>query len=99
MPFLDIYYSIHLFCFVCGLYSFMSLRKHLLSTLISLEFVMLMTYWMLVSLLSGVGLDVYFVLYFISLVACEGALGLSLLVSVVRSQGNEMMSSFNFLQC
>nr|YP_010891697.1 NADH dehydrogenase subunit 4L [Rhynchocinetes brucei]WJM99852.1 NADH dehydrogenase subunit 4L [Rhynchocinetes brucei] len=92
-------YMYQMFSFVCGLYSFMSLRKHLLSTLISLEFIMLITFWMLTSSLSSVGLDVFFVLYFISFVACEGALGLSLLVSIVRSQGNEMMSSFNFLQC
>nr|YP_009975993.1 NADH dehydrogenase subunit 4L [Scyllarides haanii]QNK05437.1 NADH dehydrogenase subunit 4L [Scyllarides haanii] len=90
---------IPLFMVGCGLWAFVSSCKHLLNTLLSLEFVMLGVFFVLVVSLSFGKSDVYFVLYFLSMVACEGALGLSLLVSIVRTHGNDLYNSFNVLQC
>nr|QXJ42675.1 NADH dehydrogenase subunit 4L [Lysmata boggessi] len=83
----------------CGLWAFVSARKHLLGALISLEFVMLNMYWFMGMVLSCSGNEVFFVLFFLTFAACEGALGLSLLVCVVRSHGNDNFSSFSFLKC
>jgi len=40
-----------------------------------------------------------FLLAFLGLTACEGALGLSLLVSLVRTHGRDKFNSLNLLQC
>nr|WOR81157.1 NADH dehydrogenase subunit 4L [Micraspides sp.] len=78
---------------------FVSKRSHLLHTLLSLEFIMLSIFWFLNIFLVEVSSELYFGLFFLTLVACEGALGLSLLVVVVRSHGNDYFDSLNILQC
>nr|YP_009050448.1 NADH dehydrogenase subunit 4L [Paraglypturus tonganus (nomen nudum)]AIG22705.1 NADH dehydrogenase subunit 4L [Paraglypturus tonganus (nomen nudum)] len=83
----------------CGLFAFVSSRKHLLNTLLSLEFIMLNTFWFLMSCFSNMSKEIYLTLFFLTLVACEGALGLSLLVSIVRTHGNDCFKTFNSLQC
>nr|YP_010466948.1 NADH dehydrogenase subunit 4L [Hemigrapsus sinensis]UVF28720.1 NADH dehydrogenase subunit 4L [Hemigrapsus sinensis] len=88
-----------LFMIFCGLWSFISYHKHLLNSLLSLEFMMLGVFWMLSLQLSMVGSEIYFSLFFLTLAVCEGTLGLSLLVLIVRSHGNDYFKSFNFLEC
>nr|YP_010713864.1 NADH dehydrogenase subunit 4L [Atyopsis gabonensis]WDD39084.1 NADH dehydrogenase subunit 4L [Atyopsis gabonensis] len=88
-----------IFMLLCGLSSFVAGRKHLLNTLLSLEYIMLSIFWLMVIMIAGLGGDSYFVLFFLTLAACEGALGLALLVSVVRTHGNDNFSSFMVLQC
>nr|NP_694528.1 NADH dehydrogenase subunit 4L [Panulirus japonicus]BAC16325.1 NADH dehydrogenase subunit 4L [Panulirus japonicus] len=83
----------------CGLSVFSSKRKHLLNVLLGLEFVMLGVFSALVYSLSALSGELYFVLFFLAMVACEGALGLSILVSIVRTHGNDYFNSFSFLQC
>nr|YP_009002526.1 NADH dehydrogenase subunit 4L [Cherax robustus]CDL72603.1 NADH dehydrogenase subunit 4L [Cherax robustus] len=84
---------------ICGLSSFISNHKHLLNVLLGLEFVMLSIFGMMSVNMSGIGLEGVFVMFFLVMAACEGALGLSLLVSVVRSHGNDYFSSFGVLMC
>nr|YP_009407066.1 NADH dehydrogenase subunit 4L [Stygiocaris stylifera]ASA39615.1 NADH dehydrogenase subunit 4L [Stygiocaris stylifera] len=90
---------VSLFVFVCGVVSFVGVRKHLLSTLLSLEFMMLGIFWLMSVSIVNLGGDLYFILFFLTLAACEGALGLALLVSVVRTHGSDNFSGFNVLQC
>lgn len=79
--------------------AFVSNRKHLLNTLLSLEFIILGIFWLIMVYISSVGIETYLVLFFLTLVACEGALGLSLLVSIVRTHGNDCFRTFRILQC
>nr|YP_009407014.1 NADH dehydrogenase subunit 4L [Typhlatya consobrina]ASA39550.1 NADH dehydrogenase subunit 4L [Typhlatya consobrina] len=88
-----------LFMFICGLVSFVGSRKHLLSTLLSLEYIMLSIFWLMSMSVVNLGEDSYFILFFLTLAACEGALGLALLVSLVRTHGSDNFSSFSVLQC
>nr|YP_010554945.1 NADH dehydrogenase subunit 4L [Somanniathelphusa grayi]QGT77252.1 NADH dehydrogenase subunit 4L [Somanniathelphusa bawangensis]UYP50877.1 NADH dehydrogenase subunit 4L [Somanniathelphusa grayi] len=83
----------------CGLWSFAKSHKHMLNSLLSLEFMMLGVFSLMVLEVVSVGSEMYFVLFFLTLVACEGALGLSLLVFVVRSHGSDYLSVFNVLEC
>nr|YP_009503145.1 NADH dehydrogenase subunit 4L [Gelasimus borealis]AXA13747.1 NADH dehydrogenase subunit 4L [Gelasimus borealis]AZZ73252.1 NADH dehydrogenase subunit 4L [Gelasimus borealis] len=83
----------------CGLWSFISYNKHLLNSLLSLEFMMLGIFWLLSVSMSMVGSEIYIGLFFLTLAVCEGALGLSLLVLIVRSHGNDYFKSFNILEC
>ena len=82
-----------------GLLAFVSDRKHLLNTLLRLEFIMVNLFWLISVLVSNVGGDLYFSLFFLTLAACEGALGLALLVSIVRTHGNDNFTSFRILKC
>nr|YP_010988774.1 NADH dehydrogenase subunit 4L [Paranaspides williamsi]WOR81144.1 NADH dehydrogenase subunit 4L [Paranaspides williamsi] len=93
------FFLVPLFVSVSGLIMFVSKRKHLLNTLLSLEFVMLGIFWLLSLSLMKISHDIYFVLFFLTLAACEGALGLALLVSIVRTHGNDCFSNFSILQC
>nr|QFQ01314.1 NADH dehydrogenase subunit 4L [Paralebbeus jiaolongi] len=92
-------YMIPVIMLMCGVCSFVSVRKHLLSSLLSLEFIMLSIFWFMSLIIVTLGGDNFFVLFFLTLAACEGALGLALLVSVVRSHGNDNFNSFSALQC
>nr|YP_010956273.1 NADH dehydrogenase subunit 4L [Kroppcarcinus siderastreicola]WMY25237.1 NADH dehydrogenase subunit 4L [Kroppcarcinus siderastreicola] len=88
-----------MFMFLCGLWSFTYYHKHLLNSLLSLEFMMLSIYWLLSLEMSMLGSEVYIGLFFLTLTVCEGALGLSLLVLIVRSHGSDFFKSFNVLMC
>nr|YP_009525748.1 NADH dehydrogenase subunit 4L [Orithyia sinica]AXS67522.1 NADH dehydrogenase subunit 4L [Orithyia sinica] len=99
MSFSLIWVSSSLFMIFCGLWSFISYHKHLLNSLLSLEFMVLGVFWLLSLQFTSIGSEVYFSLFFLTLAACEGALGLSLLIFVVRSHGNDRFMSFNLLEC
>nr|YP_009231712.1 NADH dehydrogenase subunit 4L [Moloha majora]ALZ50230.1 NADH dehydrogenase subunit 4L [Moloha majora] len=99
MIFTDFSIIFPVFMIVCGLFSFISYHKHLLNSLLSLEFMMLGIFWFMNFYISSVGNEIYFVLFFLTLIAWEGVLGLSLLIYIVRSYGNDCFSSFNVLEC
>ena len=81
------------------LFSFISKRKHFLSTLLSLEGLMLICFFMLRMWASYYSDYRVYILIFLVLVACEGALGLSILIRMVRVYGGDKFNSINFLQC
>nr|QXT45821.1 NADH dehydrogenase subunit 4L [Stenacron interpunctatum] len=82
-----------------GVWVFVSNRKHLLATLLSLEFIVLSLYVLLFVYLLGLGVELYFTMAFLTFAVCEGALGLSILVSMIRTHGNDYFQSFSVLQC
>nr|YP_009995307.1 NADH dehydrogenase subunit 4L [Ochthebius minoicus]QNP09710.1 NADH dehydrogenase subunit 4L [Ochthebius minoicus] len=86
-----------IFMYFSGLLTFCMKRKHLLLMLLSLEFIILSLYMMIFIYLSYFINEYYFSMIFISMSVCEGALGLSLLVSLIRSHGNDYFQSFNIL--
>ena len=83
----------------CGLWRFTAYHKHLLNSLLRLEFIMLGVFWLMRIQIAAIGVEGYFTLFFLTLAACEGALGLSLLVLIVRSHGNDRFIRFNLLEC
>nr|YP_010868514.1 NADH dehydrogenase subunit 4L [Apatetica glabra]WGU20047.1 NADH dehydrogenase subunit 4L [Apatetica glabra] len=83
--------------YMCGILVFCLKRKHLLLMLLSLEFVVLSLYFMLFIYLSYYSLEFYFSMIFLTMSVCEGALGLSILVSLIRTHGNDYFHSFNLL--
>ena len=69
-------------------------RKHLLITLLRLEVVVLVLCFPIYLYLCSFNYSLFFVVY--SLVffsVCEGSLGLSILVSMIRSHGNDYFQS------
>nr|ALO76689.1 NADH deshydrogenase subunit 4L [Alleculinae sp. ENSP01] len=82
--------------FMGGLLSFSVKRKHLISMLLSLEFIVVSVYLMFF-FFHMTGSDYFFSMIFLTFSVCEGVLGLSVLVSMVRTHGNDYFQSFNVL--
>nr|ANJ70323.1 NADH dehydrogenase subunit 4L [Athous haemorrhoidalis] len=76
------------FCFKC---------KHLLLMLLSLEFIVLSLYFGLFVCMTFFLYEFYFLMILLVMAVCEGALGLSILVSMIRSYGNDYFQSFSVL--
>nr|AGW80445.1 NADH dehydrogenase subunit 4L [Prosopocoilus astacoides blanchardi] len=83
--------------FLMGLLSFCLNRKHMLLMLLSLEFVVVSLFLGLYIYLCVYGLEFYFLMIYLTISVCEGALGLSVLVLLMRTYGNDYMESFNLL--
>nr|YP_009654689.1 NADH dehydrogenase subunit 4L [Scoparipes salvazai]QCI09218.1 NADH dehydrogenase subunit 4L [Scoparipes salvazai] len=81
----------------CGVVVFCSTRKHILLALLSLEFMVLALYFAVLMVMMLYGYELYYSLIFLVFTVCEGALGLSILVNLVRNQGNDYLSSMSVL--
>nr|YP_009740793.1 NADH dehydrogenase subunit 4L [Ruidocollaris convexipennis]QID03781.1 NADH dehydrogenase subunit 4L [Ruidocollaris convexipennis] len=94
-------FNIYMMCLVMGsgIWVFCSKRKHLLVTLLSLEFIVLSLFLMLFIMLNMFEYEMYFSMVFLTFSVCEGALGLAILVSMVRMSGSDFFSTIGVLQC
>nr|QHD46557.1 NADH dehydrogenase subunit 4L [Geron pallipilosus] len=92
-------FNLFMVMFLLGVFTFVSMREHLLSTLLSLEYLVLILYGLLVMCLYLLNYHIYFSMSFLTISVCEGALGLSILVSMIRTHGNDYFQSFSILQC
>nr|AND96415.1 NADH deshydrogenase subunit 4L [Phalops ardea] len=85
------------FMYFMGLVSFTMKRKHLLLMLLSLEFIILSLFFNLFLYLAYFYFEYFFSMVFLTMSVCEGALGLAILVSLIRTHGNDYFSTFNVL--
>nr|QDI94046.1 NADH dehydrogenase subunit 4L [Tuxedo sp. ph57] len=76
-----------------GLLTFVSLRKHLLVTLLSLEYLVLCLFLYIIYFVIFYIGDIYIVMVFLTFSVCEGVLGLSILVGLIRCHGNDQVNS------
>nr|QJF46882.1 NADH dehydrogenase subunit 4L [Marasmia exigua] len=86
-----------IFMFIIGNMIFVSKHKHLLIILLSLEFIVLSIFFFMIFMFSYIEYDMYMLMVFLVFSVCEGALGLSILVSMIRTHGNDYFQSFNLL--
>uniref|UniRef100_A0AAU7VB07 NADH-ubiquinone oxidoreductase chain 4L n=2 Tax=Malostenopsocus TaxID=1407787 RepID=A0AAU7VB07_9NEOP len=84
--------------FLVGVYSFYMKSNHLLNMLLSLEYFSLMIFVTMFYLI-WISTEKYILVYFLTFCVCEGAFGLSILVSMIRSVGNDYLQSLMFLKC
>lgn len=82
-----------------GLISFIFRYKHLLSILLRLEFIVLSLFFFVFVYLRFLNYEIYFSIIFLTFRVCEGALGISIIVSIIRSHGNDNFRTFCILQC
>jgi len=87
----------YIYIFLLRILGFSLNRKHLLTILLRIEFVILILFLFIYIYLLNFNFELYFVLFFLTIRVCERALGLSLLVSIIRSYGNDYFTSFNIL--
>lgn len=85
--------------FIIGVFTFVLNRKHLLSILLRLEYIVLRLFLILFIYLNILNYEFFFSIIFLVFRVCEGALGLSILVSIIRTHGNDYFQRFNILQC
>nr|YP_010329833.1 NADH dehydrogenase subunit 4L [Trabala vishnou]AOV63371.1 NADH dehydrogenase subunit 4L [Trabala vishnou guttata]UNP54582.1 NADH dehydrogenase subunit 4L [Trabala vishnou] len=88
---------IFLIMFIIGNLIFVSKNKHLLIVLLSLEFIVLSIFFFMLIMLSLIENDMYMLMIFLVFSVCEGCLGLSILVSMIRTHGNDYFQSFSLL--
>lgn len=92
-----IYFYLAVFIFFCGLLVFCSKRKHLLLILLSLEFIVLSLYFNIFIYLRIINYEYFFSIIFLTISVCEGVLGLSILVLIIRTHGNDYILTFSSL--
>ena len=95
MIILLIYFSI--FIYLSGIIVFSIKRKHLLLILLRLEFIILSLYFNIYIYLLIFNYEFYFCILFLTIRVCEGSLGLSILVSIIRTHGNDFFQTFRIL--
>nr|ATF28587.1 NADH dehydrogenase subunit 4L [Exitianus indicus] len=86
-------FNLFVYMYIVSLVSLLFIRKHIFLCLISLEFVvisllMMIMYYSLM-FLSSYYLMVVSMVFFV----CEGVLGLSVLVGMIRCYGNDYLNS------
>nr|UPL65916.1 NADH dehydrogenase subunit 4L [Pilophorus typicus] len=95
------YYFFDYFCmlymFMGGLIVFCSIRKHLLVTLLSLEYLVLCVFMFLMYFVIFCLGNIYMIMIFLTFSVCEGVLGLSVLVGLIRCHGNDQVKSLFFV--
>nr|UJI65709.1 NADH dehydrogenase subunit 4L [Glossina austeni] len=92
-----LYWIFPMILFLMGVFIFISNRKHLLSMLLSLEYLVLSLFFLMFLFLSMIEYELFFSMMFLTFSVCEGTLGLSILVSTIRTHGNDYFQSFNIL--
>lgn len=90
-------YIIIIFIFIIGNIIFVSKHKHLLIVLLSLEFIVLRVFFLFLIYLLIIEYDIYILIVFLVFSVCEGALGLSILVCIIRTHGNDYFKRFSLL--
>nr|ASW26909.1 NADH dehydrogenase subunit 4L [Gallerucida bifasciata] len=85
------------FMFIAGSMSFVLNRKHLLMMLLSLEFIVISLYFNIFLYLNMMAYEYFFSMIYLTMSVCEGALGLSVLILMVRVHGNDYTTSFSSL--
>ena len=74
-------------------------RYHLLATLLSLEGLIFSVFSLIFIARVTHPFLIPVLLVFLTLTVCEGALGLAILVSIVRATGTDNLEALTFLKC
>nr|YP_009691896.1 NADH dehydrogenase subunit 4L [Pterolophia sp. ZJY-2019]QEG58702.1 NADH dehydrogenase subunit 4L [Pterolophia sp. ZJY-2019] len=92
-----IYICLSVILSLSGLVAFTLKRKHLLTMLLSLEFIVVSLYLNMFIYFSLMNYEYFFLMIYLTMSVCEGVLGLAVLVSMIRTHGNDYILTFSFL--
>lgn len=92
-------YCFYIILFIISLVRLIFNRKHILLTLIGLEFIVLILFGLIFIFINEIEYEYYWRLIFLTFSVCESSLGLAILVSLIRTHGNDYFQSFNIIQC
>nr|YP_010142231.1 NADH dehydrogenase subunit 4L [Chthamalus malayensis]QQK92489.1 NADH dehydrogenase subunit 4L [Chthamalus malayensis] len=96
---LNIFIFVSVSLFIVGFWIYISKRKHLMNMLISLEYMVLSIFMLLMLVTFTLGLEMYAGLIYLIASVCEGSLGVGIMVGMVRSYGSDYVSSLSSLTC
>nr|AZL93512.1 NADH dehydrogenase subunit 4L [Torymus sp. ZJUH_2016035] len=89
-----------MYCFflmsLMSIFLFLYFYNQLILTLMSLEFLML-SILMIFSLYMFIMNNLILILYYLVFVVCESVLGLTMLIMLIRSYGNDNMNLVNLI--
>nr|YP_010321815.1 NADH dehydrogenase subunit 4L [Stenochironomus tobaduodecimus]UKO33042.1 NADH dehydrogenase subunit 4L [Stenochironomus tobaduodecimus] len=88
---------VFLYVFFWGFLSFLNFYKHFLTVLISLEFIVIGLFFFFFYYLNFFNFEYYYCLFYLVFSVCEGVLGLSILVNMIRNYGNDNFLNFSLL--
>nr|YP_009776006.1 NADH dehydrogenase subunit 4L [Mitjaevia protuberanta]YP_010117071.1 NADH dehydrogenase subunit 4L [Gunungidia aurantiifasciata]QJA16316.1 NADH dehydrogenase subunit 4L [Mitjaevia protuberanta]QPM99285.1 NADH dehydrogenase subunit 4L [Gunungidia aurantiifasciata] len=88
---MSFYFSLYIF--TSSILSLMIIRKHILLCLISLELIVLSLLLQILFYCLMFNYSFYMYLFMMTFYVCEGVLGLSVLVYMIRSHGNDYINS------
>nr|UBS94013.1 NADH dehydrogenase subunit 4L [Oliarus cf. filicicola HI01081] len=83
------------FFFFFGLIALFLVRKHYLMSLLSMELIFLSLFLFNMYYLSFYNFEYFYCILFLIFGVCDGSLGLTLLVYLVRKMGGDYVDSFN----
>nr|QHD45545.1 NADH dehydrogenase subunit 4L [Cicadella viridis] len=86
-------FYIYMMIFLFSLISFIYIRNHILLCLLSLELIVLSILLAIMIFCMMYDFSMYIYVYFMCFFVCEGVLGLAVLVSMIRSHGNDYLNS------
>nr|ASM82627.1 NADH dehydrogenase subunit 4L [Aposthonia borneensis] len=89
----------YIYMMIGGLIVYIFKCNYLLVTLLGLEYLSLSLFVGLVFMGLLIGLSMDLLVIFLIMMVCEGVLGLSLLVMMVRSSGVDYYSVLSMLRC
>lgn len=90
---------IFLYIYIIGLLTLCSIRKHIFLCLVRLEFIVLSLFLIIRLYLINYDYEIYICTVFLTFIVCEGAIGLSVLVYLIRSHGNDYLNSIRTILC
>ena len=99
MDLLNLIISLIFFCLLIGLFSYCVIRRHVLISLISLEFIRIILFLILVDCYCLMVLDSFVFLFYLVFSACEGAFGLGVIIYMVRGYGNDLFRRMRLMKC
>nr|YP_010736932.1 NADH dehydrogenase subunit 4L [Busonia albilateralis]WEP24819.1 NADH dehydrogenase subunit 4L [Busonia albilateralis] len=88
---MNLFFVFYMFLF--SLISLVLIRKHILLCLLSIEFIIISMLFMMMIYCVMFMYNMYIYMMFMILFVCEGVLGLSVLVCMIRSHGNDFANS------
>nr|AWV84325.1 NADH dehydrogenase subunit 4L [Chilecicada sp. PL492] len=89
----------YLFMYSLGVVSLCLTRKHIILSLLSLEFIILSLFCTFSLMLLKMSSESYMLLIFLIFSVCESVIGLSSLVTMIRSHGNDYLMSISLFTC
>nr|YP_010757461.1 NADH dehydrogenase subunit 4L [Zahniserius cylindricus]WEU77804.1 NADH dehydrogenase subunit 4L [Zahniserius cylindricus] len=84
-----------MYMYMCSLISLLLVRNHVFLCLISLEFIVISLLMMFIYFMMMFESSLYLMIVLMVFFVCEGVLGLSVLVSMIRYYGNDYLNSFS----
>lgn len=88
-----------MYIFIRSCFIFSYFYKHILLTLIRLEFIIINIIYNIYFTILINEINLFFIAIFLAIAVCERVLGLSLLIHLVRLSGNDYTNNISIIKC